>query len=213
MKKWKKSLAGMRAPIPILCYIAALLLAVLTGIFNFGYDAYMKANEKQEQILLNADDFETVYMQKLEDNTYISTMHDPQMVLMNPATEVRRFSVEATYDRDTYERCLYYTTEEGAYFDAHKRAWPKFSADGLTSYYELPIGVKAIRLDPGSLTNLHMEFGEIILNPPRSFWSYFIPDGGGAFALVVLPALAASIIKCLIECKKYYFNKEGKQSE
>ncbi|MDO5603111.1 MAG: hypothetical protein Q4G07_10120 [Oscillospiraceae bacterium] len=211
MKKIKDRFAGMRAPVPIFCYLAALCAGLLIGLFHFSYDAVQTARGEQRTLTLSPGDFALSSMELQADGSYLSTTADPQLVLDTLPTGVRRFSVETVYDRDPYERCLYYTQKPGQPFSEHMRVWPTYSDDGRTAYYELPVGVRSLRLDPGSLTALRMEFGDLVLNPPRSFFSYFTPDGGGWFCLAVLPALAASVLKWLIECKRHYFDKERKQ--
>lgn len=210
-EKLRKHFGGMRAPVPIFCYLAALCIALCIGLFNVGYDALQTARGAQQTMTLSAEEFELSSLERQPDGGYLSTTNDPQLVLNILPTGVRRFSVAAEYDRDPYERCLYYTLKPGQGFSEHMRVWATYSDDGKTAYYELPAGVRSLRFDPGSLSALKIEFGAIVLNPARTFFSYFSPDGGGWFCLAVLPALAAAVFKWMIECKRHYFDKERKQ--
>lgn len=207
MKKIKEFVKKLHAPIPTLCYTAAVCIALLIGLFNFGYDFIGRMTGSIRTIPLAPQDFELVNITVQENGELLSDTDDPQLVLDLPPTRVRRISMQVTYDRAPYERCVYYTKKEGAAFNALVRVWPTDLDDSKTTLYDLPIGAKSIRIDPGSLRSLWMNVESIVLNPPRPVWTYFVPDGGGLFYLAVLPGLAAAIIRWLIECKRHYFHK------
>lgn len=207
MKKIRDFIKKLRAPIPTLCYAAAVCIALLIGIFNFGYDAVGRMNGSIRTMELKPQDFELVNITVQQDGRLLSDTDDPQLVMQTPPTRVRRISMQVTYDRSPYERCVYYTKKDGSPFNALVRVWPHDLNDSKTTLYDLPIGAKSIRIDPGSLASLWMNVESITLNPVRPFWSYFVPNGGGWFYLAVLPGLAAAVIRWLIECKRHYFHK------
>lgn len=207
MKKIKERISKLSAPIPVLCYTAAVCIALLIGLFNFSYDFIGRMTGSIRMVPLNAQDFELVNIIVQENGELLSESDDPQLVMNLPPTRVRRIAMKVTYDRSPYERCVYYTKKEGAPFNALVRVWPTDLEDSKTALYDLPIGAKGIRIDPGSLKALHMNVESIVLNPPRPVWTYFVPNGGGLFYLAVLPGLAASVIRWMIECKRHYFHR------
>jgi hypothetical protein len=132
----------------------------------------------------------------VEENVLVSENEDPQLLYTVPAgTQLKTLRFAAAYDKAPYERCLYYTTEENGAFSGSRRVWPVENADGSLTFM-LPRGVRAVRLDPGSRTDLHVAVQEIVLNEERGALTYFTPAADTLVLLLIVPGLCAAALQC-----------------
>lgn len=191
LKQW----LGRPAFLPLLCYVAALIVWLGGSVWSLGMDTIAKAGGSLYQCELTLENFELVDMQLLEDGSYITTSGDPQMIWHNTdGMTVRTLRLTASFDRSPREMCLYYTNAEGEPFSVNKRVFAAQQDDG--SYvYTLPQGrIAALRLDPCSPEEgkpVTMTFSGFSMNEPAGLVSYFAPGWYGAMELVLYPGLCA----------------------
>lgn len=208
LKQWAKRPAFL----PILCYAAAVIFWLGTGVWSLGADALAKAGGTLYESALTLENFELVDMQLLEDGNYITTSGDPQMIWQNTdGMTVRTLRLTAEFDRSSREMCLYYTNAEGESFSVNKRVFAAQQDDG--SYvYTLPQGrISALRLDPCSPEEnkpVTMTFTGFALNEPAGVISYFAPGWYGAMELVLYPGLCACALSLAQSAWQTYKNKK-----
>lgn len=213
MKRLKTYFKKCRAPIPVLCYAACLVLWLAAGFAGLCSDAAAKAAGSLYQFELKPGDFEQVALQPLENGALLTLNDDPQMIWENKdAVTLRTLRMAASFDRSPREMCLYYTTRQGEPFSVNKRVFAAQADDG--SYvYTLPQGrIAALRLDPCSpLENKPVELviTGLYLNEPAPWWSYFAPGWAGAFSMALYPGLAAAAISLVRAAWMWYKNKRG----
>ena len=166
------------------------------------------------QFSLQAESFQLVGMEPLEDGRYTTVDGDPQMIWQN-ADEItlRTLRTPIQFEGSPREMCLYYTTEPGEAFGVNKRVFAAQQNDG--SYlYTLPAKrVTALRLDPCSPVDrktVQMEFGEFTVNEPVPFYRYFAPGWAGLFRMLMLPGLCAAILRVAQDSLLWYKTKRKK---
>lgn len=201
-RRWRgfwQTVQKRRWLLPALCYALALAGTLCADTVRLAVDAMDRANGTLTARELSLADFTLVNAHAEGEGVLVSENEDPQMRYALPeGGRLDSLTVAISYDRYPYERCLYYTTRPGEEFGQNKRVWATENADGSLTF-QLPRGVRAIRLDPGSASGLHMTFSRLTLNAPRTAADYFLPSGGGWFALLVLPAFAAAVLQWLAE--------------
>lgn len=184
-----------------LCYAAFFLCSLVYSVYGFAEDRVQRMTGNVEQQTVAADAF-TLTDLVLEDGTYVSQSPDPRMTLTDVPAYVRSVTVEAAFlNMDPGEFCLFYQPRPGMEeFDVNYRLWAHLNDDG-TYTFTLPRGkVYGLRLDPGIYTGLAFTLGEITLNAPRGFWSWFTPGRPWLLAFAAVPALAAAVLKVLLLC-------------
>lgn len=195
---WMTAPLRSRAALVLAVYLLAWAAALVGAVVQLAADAgARRAGALEEQHLALAE------MQPVnacvEGNVLISENEDPQLLYTVPAgTQLKTLRFAAGYDKAPYERCLYYTTEENGAFSGSKRVWPKENADGSLTF-TLPRGVRAIRLDPGSRTDLHVEVWDIVLNEQHGALTYFVPAADTLVLLLIVPGLCAATVQCGLE--------------
>lgn len=197
--KLGETLKTRHGVLPALCYAVTLLVALSAATVTLLKDTADRRSGTLTETKLSLEDFELVNLRLADSNVLISENEDPQM--RYTAAEGQRLdtlTISLSYDRYPYERCLYYVTRPGEEFGQEKRVWATENADGSLTF-QLPAGVLAIRLDPGSCTDLTMTFDQLVLNRPRPTADYYLPTGGGWFFLLVLPGLAAAAIQWIMD--------------
>ncbi len=200
MKKLCTALQQKRWLLPVVLYVLALVGTLVGDCVSLAIDTRDKQSGLLAPRTLTVADF-TLVNAVAQGETVTSTNEDPQMLYGPADIRLDTLTLRVQYDKHSYERCLYYTTAPGEAFGQEKRVWPVENADGSVTF-SLPAGVVAIRLDPGSRTDLVMRFDSIVLNSPRTVADYFLPSGGGWFALLALPGLAAAVLQWLLDMLK-----------
>ena len=184
-----------RRLLPMLCYLLTAVLALGGCGLRLARDARDRRSGALTERALTLADFEQVNAHTEGETVLVSDNEDPQLIYTAvPGQRLDRLRAAVTYDKYPYERCLYYVTAPGEAFGQEKRVWAVEQPDG-SLIFSLPRGVTAIRLDPGSRNALRMDFSALVLNEQRPAKSYFLPDGGTAFALLAGPGLAAAVIQ------------------
>ncbi|MBQ8610423.1 MAG: hypothetical protein IJ412_01815 [Oscillospiraceae bacterium] len=198
--------------LPAALYVLVWVCALCVAAVTLAADTTSRRSGALAAAELTLADFTLINAHTESDTLLVSDNEDPQMIYTPAAGKmIQSLTLRLEYDRYPYERCLYYVTAEGEPFGQDKRVWPVENADGTVSF-TLPRGVKSIRLDPGSCTDLHMEFSSIEVNRPQSAAAYFIPDGGSAFALLVLPGLGAAALQWCADTARDFRRKEEKDT-
>ncbi|GEM_PF-4082024 len=204
-----KSCCGLRSSLPLLLYLVTFVFALLAALFSLVQNTADRAKGVLTETRLSLSDFTPVNA-LLEGETMISTNEDPQLLYTVPeGQKLESLTLTVSYDRYPYEKCLYYVNRLDEAFGQNKRVWATENSDGSLTF-RLPKGVRAIRLDPGSCTDLHVLFRDITLNRQRSVASFFTPDGGSLFWLVAGPGLVAAAITALTDC--YFAFKRKKKT-
>ena len=208
LKGMYRAFGAKRWLLPAVLYALVWVCTLCAAIVTLAADTAARRSGALADAQLTLADFTLINAHTESDTLLVSDNEDPQMIYTPAAGKmIQSLTLRLEYDRYPYERCLYYVTAEGEPFGQDKRVWPVENADGTVSF-TLPRGVRAIRLDPGSCTDLHMEFSSIVINRPQGAAEYFIPAGGSAFALLVLPGLGAAALQwCAdavrdLRCKK-----------
>ncbi len=186
-------LSAHRWLLPVLCYLVTFAAVLAVSCVSLVIDSRDRASGYLAQRQLSVADFELVNA-TAEGNVVTSTNEDPQMIYTAQDIRLDSLTLVVGYNMHPYERCLYYSTDPAQPFGQDRRVWPVENADGSVTF-SLPAGVRSIRLDAGSRTNLEMTFESIVLNAPRTAADYFMPDGGGWFALLALPGFAAAVLQ------------------
>ncbi len=195
---WKKMchcFGEKRWRLPVALYAAVWLVTLCAAVVTLAVDSADRRNGTLRTTELTLADFTLVNAHAESGTLLVSENEDPQMLYAPAAGQkLQTLTMRLEYDRYPYERCLYYVTAKGEAFGQEKRVWPVENNDGSVTF-SLPRGVVAVRLDPGSCTDLHVEFSDIVANEAKAAGAYFLPGSGGWFALLVLPGLAAAVLQ------------------
>lgn len=198
---WLTAPLRSRAALVLAVYLLAWAAALAGAAVQLAADAGARSAGTLRQQQLSLAQLQPVNA-RVEGDMLVSENEDPQLLYTVPADmQLKTLRFAAAYDTAPYERCLYYTTEENGAFSGSKRVWPVERADG-SLIFTLPRGVRAIRLDPGSRTELHIEVREIVLNEERSAVSYFVPAADTLVLLLTVPGLCAAVLQCGLDMAK-----------
>ncbi len=207
-----KMLAGNRLWLLAAVYVLAWLAAFVGAAVQLTTDMCARSFGTLTEQTLSLADVQPVNAYVEAENVLISENEDPQLLYTVPAgMQLKTLRFAANYDKTPYERCVYYTTEEGGAFSSSRRVWPKENADGSLTF-QLPRGVKAIRLDPGSRMDLRISIKEIVLNEKRPPLSYFTPEADTLVMLLLLPGLGAAVLQCGVDAVKYRQEHRSEQA-
>lgn len=210
MKRMKAFLRRRRA-IPIVCYVAALLIWLLLSASAAFSDAMARVSGRLAEQTLHAADFSLVDLALTSSDdtgdTLVTTTGDPQMILEDVSDRaVRTFRVWADYEGDAREMCLYYTTAAGQPYSQDHRVYPAQQADGSYLYTLPRCAIVSLRLDPCSPDEGHtvtIHLSKIALN--TDVGGYFIPSWYQVFCLVLYPGLAAAALDWLRAAVRHLF--------
>lgn len=181
-------------------YALAWLGAFCCGLVQLAADAYARNTGALAETQLTLADFQAVNAVVEEENVLVSENEDPQLLYTVPEGQrLKTLTLAVDYSKTPYERCVYYSTTEPGAFSGAKRVWPTENADGSLTF-TLPRGVKYIRLDPGSRSDLRMEFAAITANADCGAAEYLVPDAGTLAMLVLVPGLCAAGLQWLLDC-------------
>lgn len=207
-----RALAGSRLLLLAAVYVLVWLAALICAAVQLTADLHARSAGKLAEQPLSLAEMQPVNAYVEAGNVLISENEDPQLLYTVPAgMQLKTLRFAADYDKTPYERCVYYTTEEGGAFSGSRRVWPKENADGSLTF-ELPRGVRAIRLDPGSRMNLRVSVKEIVLNEERTPLSYFTPEAGELVMMLLLPGLGAAALQCGVDAVKYRREHRNEQA-
>lgn len=206
-QNWQTVRTGLqrRAALPLACYLAALALWLVLGLWSFGSDALAKAQGRLYPQALELDAFQLVDLAP-QGGAYVTTSGDPQIILEDVSDRVVRtvrYSAE-WIDNEPREMCLYYTTEVGQPYSQDRRVFPQVGADGSYLYTLPRTRIVSLRLDPcspdeGKQVTFALAPSVIELNAALpSFRRYLIPSWYQAFCLVLYPGLAASALHLVL---------------
>lgn len=207
-----KLFAGSRLWMLVAIYVLVWLVTIVCAAIQLISDLHARSVGTLAEQTLSLAEMQLVNAYVEADNVLISENEDPQLLYTVPTgMQLKTLRFAAAYDKTPYERCVYYTTEEGGAFSGSRRVWPKENADGSLTF-ELPRGVWAIRLDPGSRMDLRVSIKEIVLNEERAALSYFIPEADELVMLLLLPGLGAAALQCGVDAVKYRREHRNEQA-
>ena len=196
----KAFLKKLPAPIPLLCYAAALLYWLCSGVAMLAGDGVAAARGRLRYQAVPLERFELVDLET-DGGILATTSGDPQMLLADLGGQVvRTLRMRVQFSHTPREICLYYTSRPGEPFSREKRVFAARQDDG--SYlFDLPAGhIEALRLDPCSPAaeqqRIELQDFAVELNVPRPWYHYFGPGWYGAFCYLVWPGLAAAALRC-----------------
>lgn len=194
--------------LPALCYLAALLFWVVSGLVSLTGDTMARADGSLREQTLTVSDFTLSELQAGPDaRQVVSTGGDPQMLLDNLGDRVvRTLSYTAEFDGTPREMCLYYTTAPDQPYSQDRRVFPEVTTGG-TYVYTLPRGrICSLRLDPCSPDEnktVGITFDSLCLNRADTLpggLDYLIPSWYQLFCLILLPSLAAAALDWVRAC-------------
>lgn len=208
----KKILSKIKAPVVTICYAAAVAITVVYCLTLAVFSQIMRLNGGIESQTLTLEDLTLYNAEIIDKNTAVSTNEDPQFIFPALDGTLQSVKIEMQFSFTPGEMAMYYTTKPGEAFGQNKRVWAKETDNGVY-VYNLPAGVKALRLDPGNANNNTITVNSITVNPPKSFFSYFALSAGRLLALAVLPALTASVISYVVQCKKLWADRKNNKTK
>lgn len=213
MNRRSKWLVRIRkVKIPVLCYLAVLLVWLIVCTINCAGDGIARGNGSLAQQVLTAEDFELDGMVRQADGSYLCATDDPQMILPQLDGKVRSLRLWAEYSGNSYEMNLYYTTsadseQNSGRFGQTQRVWPVAQNDDSYLFTLPRKTLYALRLDPASAPasqELVIRFDRIVINEPVSAWSYFNPGWAGLVVLLILPAFLAALLRWVLDMVRHY---------
>ncbi|MEG2500100.1 MAG: hypothetical protein RSA78_03440 [Oscillospiraceae bacterium] len=173
-------------------YAVAILGLLMISLFNFTSDSIMFATGEIATKEYTVDDFSLKDFEKFQDNKIITTSVDPQLIIEEYNKKGTMVSIDMSFNRYPGEVCLYYTRGSED-FSLESRVWAKQRNDGRFEFV-LPRGkISRIRIDPSNFTGIELTLNKFVLNPKRSFTSYFAYSGETIFNICVWPGLAAAL--------------------
>lgn len=191
----------------VFCYLALLAVWVLYSVGCWGWDSL----SGRPMYPLDLDDFDLIDMVRIGENTVVTTSSDAQMLLKSVPEECVSLKYRAEYSNDSGAIEIFYSRGQED-FSIRRRLWPSRVA-GDTFVCALPRGtIGRLRLDPTLLAGVTITFSEIVLNAPRSFFSYFAVSRTQVFWFLILPALAASALQWLADLIQFIAAKKGMRS-
>lgn len=186
-----------RGLIPLLCYGAALAVWLVLSLALLLGDTAARLTGRLTAQELPLAELELCSLVQTGDGALQATDPDPQLRWVNPdGRTVRSLTLTAQYSEAMGESALYYTEQPGEEFSREKRVFPTDNGDGSYTFILPESGVYALRLDPCSGA-LRMTGLSVRLNDPVPLGWYLLPDWRQAFALLLLPGLAASGVNIL----------------
>ncbi len=171
----------------LLFYIAALLIFIANGFFNFALDVVSMPPEQT----LALSDFTLNQLELTSENTLVSTGDDPYMVYSAPNEKTRTIYYSLSEDASG-TICAYYA-KQGEDFSNHKRLFPSFGEYNEAFYIFPHSNAHTIRIDLGNAIGANFTFNEIALNRQISFFSYFSLSQRQFLILALAPLLLYSI--------------------
>lgn len=132
------------------------------------------------------------------DGTLLTTSNDPQIILAPYDGYATQLCVTLRYSTHPGEVNLYYTHGDEAFTD-NQKIWGKARNDGVYVFVLPREKLSSIRLDPSNNIGLTMRIEGFVMNPPRSFFSYFQYSGEDIFHFLLIGAFASCLIACIYE--------------
>ena len=180
------------------CMAVIICLWFAKCLFFFGAEKVAASTGNMKTIVLSADDFELIGINKLDDGVYISTDHDCQM-LYNCDTMVSRITINSNFAVDPGEVIVYYTQKEGQGFHPDKRYWFYPDNEGIYTA-NIPLRkIFGVRIDPTIMAANTMTIDSIVFNAPKSFGQFFAVNGADIFRLFLYSTLVSAVITLLRE--------------
>ena len=204
----KKIFKKTKAPIPVFCYLLALIMYIIWGLLGFSYSTVLRSTGSITTHNLTPTEVQLVDIIILPDGTLQSTSVDPQILFPKDLGVIESLTMQIDFSGIEGEHTLYHEKNIENPFGMYNRVWPTENQDNVFVYTP-PIGTKTIRLDPTDVNGMIMEVGEITVNEQKSFFDFFKMDGGDVFYMVVIPALVASFISLVLEIKNKYKKKNN----
>lgn len=197
--KWKKP---ARARIPLLCYTAALALWLVLCLGTVLGDTAARLSGKLAPHTLAITELELVSLEPRGENEWMATNADPQLIWVNPdGRRVRSLTLQVQHGGRVGEMALYYLKAYGEPFSREQRVFPVQNADGSYTFLLPETDVYALRLDPCS-TAQPLRGLAVSLNTDCPLWWYWLPDWQQAFALLLVPGLAACALNILCSVRQ-----------
>ena len=197
------------------CYTAFFVLSILSGLFRFCEDRFLRMTGTLQETVYTVEDFEWIALERVqgERNMLISQNTDPRMIMINAPERVRRVDIYISFATKPGEFNIFYMPNAGMEeFDPNYRVWARQESDDHYSF-TLPRGTKyGLRLDPGIYGGNEMEFFQIIFDKKMPFFSFFAISYTWIFYFVLVPAMAASTIKYVLEWVPIFKNMKRDRS-
>ncbi|MDD3428919.1 MAG: hypothetical protein PHG02_02790 [Oscillospiraceae bacterium] len=217
MRKSFTALKGRR--LVAACYLVFIVASIVLCLYNFTYDSILRATGKLQTVYLTTADFTEIDQIEIVDKTTLLTVEnefgggDPKIILDYSKTPVyvRSITTDMRFSRAPGEFNVFYLTKKafalGHTYGTSDRVWGAQDKSGVWHFTLPRTQYYGLRIDPGTFTANQISWSYIILNAPRSFFSYFTFGYSWLFGLIVYPALAAAIIGWLQEIYTHYIKK------
>lgn len=183
------------------CYGAVLAAWLLFSIFSFGQDAVRRATGLLHTSEHDFANVECVNLTPQSATVAVSDNNDPQLIVkdIGEITEVRLAFTASEYQGEVN---LYYS-KNGDPFDSRYKIWGKAQNDGSYIFTLPRTKVDAVRIDPSNVSNITLTLKSLVVNAPRSFFSYFGVTYEMLFNFLIYPGLAAACIAWIwpLACK------------
>ena len=195
----------------LLCYVSIFAISVSVCLYSFAFDRVMRLMGAVQEQTFSTTDFELMGLTINEDGTLTTSTNDPRMTMGDSPERILRLEFEAEFiNMDPGELTLFYKSKEGMEeFDVNDRVWAK-KDNGGNYYFDLPRSkLYGIRIDPGIYEGINLDVDTININEKQSITSFFTPDNNWFLAMVIAPALIASVIKYLTAVAEIAMAKFG----
>lgn len=196
-----KNKTKRRFVLVFLCYFSAILLWFCLCAINFATDAAHKKAGNMVQKTLAPQDFASTsgikFSENWQENSYfVSTDRDPQLhLIFDKPTPLGQFVFFAqAKNKPGGEMALYYTTKSGQAFSEKNRQTARQNPQGQWYFDFDGKKVLSLRLDPDSAGGVYWQVEAMLLNAPKPFWAYFVPDALELALVLFAPLLLAAVL-------------------
>ncbi len=195
-------------PIKIIVFSFSLVLSVflISTLFIFLFESFLRLTGKLETIVLYKDDFELVSIVEKE-NGLVSSDADPQLIIEKDMY-ITSVTLDIEYSLYPGEVTLYYTTKDGQGFSSDNRSW--FTKTQDTIYFSdlfFAVNTKSIRIDPTDSAANFMNIKSITINKEKSFIEYFSISPTRIYHFILYSLLLASVTMFSKEVIERYYKK------
>lgn len=182
----------------IIIFAVLLALSLLSSLLQYASDSIRFATGKLETTFLTVNDFETKDFVTLENGNLLSTSPDPWLTINEYNKPSTMLILSFNASEYPGEVNLYYTCKNEDY-NTTQKIWGK-ARNGGTYEFIMPRGIiRNIRIDPSSTSGIEIDLKSVVINPRRSFLSYFMYSGESIFWFFAIGTMLCCFVACVAE--------------
>ena len=202
----------------ILAYAAAVIVWLVYVLVGSAVMQNHKADRTMVTRTLTADDLEFESFVNYDDDEwhtapvdepgwYLSTDNDPHIIWRGEAW-LETVELDAVHYLPPGSVALYYLRPGQTEYSETQKVFAHVSGENQYTFDLGGLTVTGLRIDPDSVGGVPTLFTGIDLNPPRPWYTRFVPTAGWWLVLAFVPAVAAAMTSAVCS---FFIKKEPKK--